>query len=243
MALALLNAAGFLAALGAWDILQSRRYRRLLWLVPIVLACSVLAAYFSSEVTTHALAEKARIAALRHQVVSNLIAFPVLALVVVIIRRGTPLGKAKPTASGGAVSTGGVGHADPGLRSAAERFTAFADQADIEAVSATYDAEFTCVRVADEGGFVHLTREQMLAFWKRHAGSQLPAGGQAVPTHETKIHYAEVVGDTGYVLMTRIKNIGSGWEPMFYNLVWKKQEGEWRLLREFVHQRSVPKWK
>jgi hypothetical protein len=243
IAQALLNATGFMAALSAWDVLQSHKYRRLLWLVPIVLACSLLAAYFSPEVTTHALAEKARLAALRHQVTGNLIAFPFLTLVIVLIRRATPFGKTKAAPNSGPVSTGGVGSVDLELRGAVERFTAFADRADIASVTEVYDPEFACVRVADEGGFVHLSREQMLAFWKRHAGAQPAAGGQAVPTQETKIHYAEVIGDTGYVLMTRVKNIGNGWEPMFYNLVWRKQEGQWRLLREFVHQRSVPKWK
>jgi hypothetical protein len=51
----------------------------------------------------------------------------------------------------------------------------------------------------------------------------------------------EPLSVTGFVLLTRIKNIGNGWEPMFYNLVWKKQGSNWRLFREFVHQRSIPK--
>ena len=104
-------------------------------------ACSLLAAYFSPEVTTHALAEKARLAALRHQVIGNLIAFPLLALVVVLIRRATPLGKAKLAAPSGPVSTGGVGSVDPELRGAVEHFTAFADRADIASVTADLLAE------------------------------------------------------------------------------------------------------
>ena len=59
---------------------------------------------------------------------------------------------------------------------------------------------------------------------------------------ETTIHHAELVGDTGLILMTRVKDLGNGWEPMFYNLLWKKQDGDWRLLREFVHQKSAPQW-
>jgi hypothetical protein len=51
-----------------------------------------------------------------------------------------------------------------------------------------------------------------------------------------------LIGDTGLVLMTRVKDLGNGWEPMFYNLVWKRQNGQWRLLREFVHQKSAPRW-
>ena len=126
------------------------------------------------------------------------------------------------------------------LRNAVERFIKAADKADVATAEAIYDKEFACARVADDGGFVHLTREQMLQFWKRSAGQ---AGAQAIPTKDTKVHHAEVVGDTGFVLLTRTKDLGHGWEPMFYTLVWRKQGGEWRLLREFVHQKSMPRWR
>jgi len=135
------------------------------------------------------------------------------------------------------------GNIDSSLRDAVEHFIEAADQGDIKTVADTYAPEFMCVRVADEGGFVQLTREQMLAFF-RNATSSLPAGqpgAHSIPTQKTTIHYAEALGDTGFVLLTRIKNIGNGWEPMFYKRVGKMQGGDWRLLREFVHQKSIPK--
>ena len=135
------------------------------------------------------------------------------------------------------------GNIDSSLRDAVEHFIEAADHGDVATVAATYAPEFMCVRVADEGGFVQLTREQMLAFWRNATGSLQsgPAGAHSIPTQKTTIHYAEALGDTGFVLLTRIKNIGNGWEPMFYNLVWKRQGSNWRLLREFVHQKSIPK--
>ena len=145
--------------------------------------------------------------------------------------------------SGGLLKMKAQGNIDSSLRDAVEHFIQAADQGDIKTVAATYAPEFMCVRVADEGGFVQLTREQMLAFF-RNATSSLPAGqpgAHSIPTQKTTIHYAEALGDTGFVLLTRIKNIGNGWEPMFYNLVWKRQGSDWRLLREFVHQKSIPK--
>jgi hypothetical protein len=84
---------------------------------------------------------------------------------------------------------------------------------------------------------VQLTREQMLRFWK---GARGLTTAPLFPTKETKIHHVEVVGETGFVLLTRTKDLGRGWEPMFYSLVWRRQDGEWKLLREFVHQRSLP---
>jgi len=117
------------------------------------------------------------------------------------------------------------------LRQAVERFIAAADKGDVQTVAAMYDPKFTNVRVADDGGMVKLSREQVLQF----------LGRAAIPTKDTAIHHLEAAGDFGFVLLTRNKDFGRGWEPMFYSLVWKKQGDDWRLLREFVHQRSLPK--
>lgn len=130
------------------------------------------------------------------------------------------------------------------LRQATTRFVEAADRADRAAIAATYAPEFACVRVADEGGFARLTREQMLGFFARPTptpADPAKAGAHAIPTRETTIHHAEAIGDTGFVLLTRVKDLGRGWEPMFYTLVWTRHHGEWRLLREYVHQKSIPR--
>jgi ketosteroid isomerase-like protein len=126
--------------------------------------------------------------------------------------------------------------AETSLRKAVERFIASADKADVDAVAAAYDPAFTCVRVADEGGVVRLSREQILQVFKR-------AGGHTLPTKDTTIHHVEIIDDLGYVLLTRTKDMGKGFEPLYYNFIWKRNGAEWRLLREFVHQRTLPKWK
>jgi ketosteroid isomerase-like protein len=129
---------------------------------------------------------------------------------------------------------------DPELQRVVEQFVKALDNGDVAAVAATYSPEFLSVRVADSGGFVRLSRAQILAILKPPEAGGVP-GVQFIPTKETVIHHAEVVGDPGFVLMTRVKDLGSGWEPMYYSLVWRKRDGKWELLREFVHQRSVPK--
>lgn len=99
-----------------------------------------------------------------------------------------------------------------------------------------YHPEFAGIRVADDGGFAHLSREQMVAFWHRPAIHTLP-------TRETTIDFTETNGDTGYALLTRTKDLGNGWEPLFYCLVWKRlADNTWRLWREYVHRRSAPDW-
>ena len=51
------------------------------------------------------------------------------------------------------------------------------------------------------------------------------------------------LGNTALVLVTRVKDLGNGWEPLFYSLLWTRQDLTWRLSREFVHQRTVPNWR
>jgi ketosteroid isomerase-like protein len=129
---------------------------------------------------------------------------------------------------------------DPELQQVVEEFVKAVDTADIAAVAAAYRPEFLNVRVADDGGFVRLSGPQILAMLKAPKSAATP-GIKSIPTRETVIQHAEVVGDMGFVLMTRVKDLGNGWEPIYYSLVWQKGGGKWELLREFVHQRSVPK--
>ena len=81
---------------------------------------------------------------------------------------------------------------------------------------------------------MRLDRDQLLSIFGR-------AGGHHIPTKSTTIQHVDVDGDTGFVLLTRIKDLGNGWQPMFYSLVWKWQGEQWLLSREFVHQRRLPR--
>jgi hypothetical protein len=58
------------------------------------------------------------------------------------------------------------------------------------------------------------------------------AGAPAMTSGMYKHFAMDVVAFAGLALL----------EPMFYSLVWKRQDGTWRLLREFVHQKSAPQW-
>jgi hypothetical protein len=241
---AVFNGAGFVAALVAIETVlsrNSRAYRRLLWLVPVILLSAWLESALNSDVARQV--ESIRLSGLYRHMGGDLIAWPVLALAFLGLRRvvslGRRSGKPKATASSTTaptIPTRAGGAVDGEMQNAVERFIAAVDGGDVASVTATYDPGFTCVRVADEGGFVRLTREQMLSFFNR-------SGGHAIPTKDTMIQHAEVIGDIGLILLTRVKDLGNGWEPMFYTLMWKKQDGAWRLLREFVHQRTAPRWR
>ncbi len=130
---------------------------------------------------------------------------------------------------------------DTDLRQTLDRFLGAADAVDLDSIAAIYTADFLCVRVADEGGFAHLTREQMLSFLKQATSGE--AQGHSVPVRNSVIHHAEILGNTALVLVTRVKDLGNGWEPLFYSLLWTRQDLTWRLSREFVHQRTVPNWR
>ncbi len=106
-----------------------------------------------------------------------------------------------------------------------------------------YDTNFLSIRVVDAGQFIKMDYKQMVYFWKMQSDKQAERNTlhrQAIVTQKTTIHYIEILGDTGYVLLTRIKDLGSGFEPMFYNLIWTRKNNKWYLLREIVHQRTMP---
>jgi ketosteroid isomerase-like protein len=122
---------------------------------------------------------------------------------------------------------------DAGLRHAVDQFIEAADRSDTATVASMYAHDFVNVRITDEGDVVRLERGQLLAIFGR-------VGGHHIPTKSTTVQHVEVDGNAGFVLLTRIKDLGNGWQPMFYSLVWKRQGEKWLLSREFVHQRSLP---
>ena len=241
------NAAGVLLAAVAVAAIFHRKYSRLFWAVPAVL----LSAWLETKLSPAFAGSLSSDAVTYRHMVEDVLAFSVIALVFVWLRlKAARKGAIKKQPQSqqpknvGATNMNAV--SNPELRSSMGRFLASADSADTSSLSEIYARNFTCIRIAEDGGFIHLSREQMLAFLEqtvRDATTHPGGNGHAtVQTRETIIHHAELINDTGLVLMTRVKDLGNGWEPMFYDLVWKKQDGNWRLLREFVHQKSVPQW-
>jgi len=118
------------------------------------------------------------------------------------------------------------------LEQVVEQYVKAADQGDHAALEATYSPDFSNIRVADDGGRAQLSGDQILFILKATAKTWRPR-----PARETKIHHAQVAGDWGEVLITRLRDLGHGWEPEFLTLIWRKIAGKWLLSREFVHQR------
>jgi len=240
------NAAGVLAAANAWSSFFDNKQKRLLWFVPVVL----LSAWLETNLNSGFASASTMDGAMYRHFATDVTAFAGLALVFVWARRKTAYSKVGAVKSGSHANDATAIDAkiipNPELRQAMGRFLASADRADIASLEIIYDNDFSCVRIADDGGQAHLNREQMLSFLDqaiKTASSQSTKTGHAsVQTRETKIHHSELTGETAFILMTRVKDLGSGWEPMFYNLVWKKRDGNWRLLREFVHQKVAPQW-
>jgi hypothetical protein len=239
------NAAGVIAAAATWGAAFDGKRRRLTWVVPIVL----LSAWLETNLNVAYAGAATMTPGMYRHLAVDLAAFAGLALAFVLIRRKAAFSaarKARPASvSGDAVEAKSI--SNPQLRQNVVRLLESADRADVSSLAEVYDPDFESVRVADEGGSLgRLTREQMLAFLTetvRGAAVAVAANGHAaVKTGETVIHHAEDHGDTAFVLMTRTKDLGNGWEPMFYSLVWKKRSGSWRLLREFVHQKTRPRW-
>ena len=234
----LLNAAGLLAAAHAWNCLYLQKYKRLFWLIPSILAAAWLESFFGASPVALA-AAATPFPVISRADVTNLLAYTVLGLLFLWISRTVMKRKARTHA----VNTGSaqISISDTDLRQTLDRFLGAADAVDLDSIAAIYTHDFLCVRVADEGGFAHLTREQMLSFLKQATSGE--AHGHSVPVKDSVIHHVEMLGNTALVLITRVKDLGNGWEPLFYSLLWTRQDLTWRLSREFVHQRTVPNWR
>jgi len=232
----LLNAAGLLAAAHAWNCLYLQKYKRLFWLVPSVLVMAWLESFVSAPALASAAAVLFPVISQANAI--NLLAYAVLGLLFLWISRTVMKRKGRLHAANKGSSQ--ISVSDTDLRQSLERFLAAADAVDLDSIAAIYAPDFLCVRVADEGGFAHLTREQMLSFLKQATSGG--AQGHSVPVKSSVIHHAEILGNTALVLVTRVKDLGNGWEPLFYSLLWTQQDLTWRLSREFVHQRTIPNW-
>jgi hypothetical protein len=234
----LLNAAGLLAAAHAWNCLYLQKYKRLFWLIPSVLATAWLEAFFGAPPVALAAAAM-HLPVISRADATNLLAYAVLGLLFLWISRTVMKRKARTHAANTGSSQ--ISISDTDLRQTLDRFLGAADAVDLDSIAAIYASDFLCIRVADEGGFAHLTREQMLSFLKQATSGE--AQGHSVPVKSSVIHHAEILGNTALVLVTRVKDLGNGWEPLFYSLLWTRQDLTWRLSREFVHQRTVPNWR
>jgi len=234
----LLNGGGLLAAAHAWNSLYLHKYNRLFWLIPSILVAAWLEPFFSAPSIVQA-AATLHFPILSRAGSTDLAAYIILGFVFLSITRAVMKRRAQtsPANSG----SGQVSVSDSDLRQTLDRFLGAADSVDVDSIAAIYAPDFLCVRVADEGGFAHLTREQMLSFLKQ-ATSGAPHG-YSVPVKSSVVHHAEILGNTALVLITRVKDLGNGWEPLFYSLLWTQHDSSWRLSREFVHQKTIPNWR
>lgn len=84
--------AGYWAALSAVYALKSRRLKRLLWLVPIMLAGAWLESAFNPSVVRLGLTEGVRLAAQGRQMGHDLLLWAIIASVFIALRNVQPVG-------------------------------------------------------------------------------------------------------------------------------------------------------
>jgi len=234
----LLNAGGVIAAAHAWNTQFTQKFTRLLYLVPAFLIAAWLASYFSSGVVAQVISLTAVALSIRG-IAINLLAYLVLGLVFLLLRREAIKRAAAKSSASNSSPAESMSGSD--LSKTVESFLSAADTANVDGLAAAYAPDFKCIRVADAGGFVELTANQMLSFMRRAFAGQANVR-HSVPTSKTTIHHIEMFGDSAIVLLTRRKDLGNGFEPLFYTLLWQRTDSAWRLQREIVHQKSAPNW-
>lgn len=94
---ALFSVAGLWTAFGIASIFHSRRYRHLLWLLPLMLVFAWLESAFASSVTRPSLTEAARWSALLRESAGNVVKWSIMVFVFAKLRHYQPFESPKPS--------------------------------------------------------------------------------------------------------------------------------------------------
>jgi hypothetical protein len=239
-----LTIAGIFVAVHAWISFRAKATVSLSWLLPLFFAGAVLEAALISHRIFIVQDGTVALDTIVRRTGLNLLIWPVIGLTCYQLRMRLAKRPVRVPSADPRALPEPTGATTESLQAAIQRFIAAADGGEVAVIAGTYSADFACIRVADDGGFARLSAEQMLAFWKPRASGPSTGAGPAshtIPTRSTVIHHSEVMGNQGLALITRVKDFGSGWEPVFYTLLWRHENSEWRFVRELVHQRTVPR--
>ena len=237
-----LTITGIFVAVHAWVSFRARPTVRLTWLLPLFFVSAALEAALICHRIVIAQDGAVALDTIVRRTGLNLLISPVIGLTFYQLRVSLAKRKIRVPSAGPSATPESTAATSESLHTAIQRFIAAADSGEAAVIAGTYSADFACIRVSDDGGFARLSGEQMLAFWKpRGSGPGTGHASHPIPTRSTVIHHSEVMGNQGLALITRVKDFGGGWEPVFYTLLWRHEDGQWRFLRELVHQRSVPR--
>ncbi|MDO4782856.1 MAG: hypothetical protein Q4A09_06535 [Capnocytophaga felis] len=100
----------------------------------------------------------------------------------------------------------------------------------LEFLDDIYDENLKFIRIDKENNIDVLTKKDNMEFFKH-----LKESG-ALPLNDyVEFHYADKVGNRGFIILTRkMKQLNEEQEFLF-NIYWHKIKGNWKIVREVVY--------
>lgn len=107
---------------------------------------------------------------------------------------------------------------------------------DLAALDSIYSAELRIVRLDEKGNVLVINKAENMKFFRAKRQS-----GAAPLSKETEFHYAEVIGNRGYVFLTRVMKLSDRWEELKYHIEWKYENNRWQVVHENVYAQPIKK--
>lgn len=104
----------------------------------------------------------------------------------------------------------------------------------IEALDSIYSPHLRIVRLDEKGNVTVIDKEENMAFFRSKRES-----GATHLSRQTDYHYAEIMGDKGYVFLTRVMKLMDRWEELKYHIEWEFKDNRWRVIHENVYAQPI----
>lgn len=101
---------------------------------------------------------------------------------------------------------------------------------DLDFLDAVYDKDLKFVRIDKENNIQVLTKADNMAFFKN-----LKDNNEKPLNNYAEFHYADNDGENGFIVLTRRMKQLNVEQEFLFNIYWKKQGNNWKIIREVVY--------
>ena len=119
---------------------------------------------------------------------------------------------------------------DEELIALTKNFIACATRYEVDALDRLYSDDLVIFRLDDRGETMTLDKAANMAIFAERRATRAPPLDDA-----TGFLHASRGGDLGMVVVKRRMLLADRPEELFFTLVWRKEDGEWRVVRESVY--------
>ncbi|MDO4229914.1 MAG: hypothetical protein Q4C98_08870 [Capnocytophaga sp.] len=103
-------------------------------------------------------------------------------------------------------------------------------QFDLDFLENIYDENLIFIFVDSQNQIKTLNKEDNMNFFRNLKGKN----AEPLNTY-AEFHYADSDGENGFVILSRKMQLSENEQDFLFNIYWKKQENQWKIVREVVY--------